>query len=1098
MPDTTPASSSTPSGPLSGPPSSQDRLFWFQKISRPILFLIISLALVGGYLAFSIPVSVFPSTDFPRVVIGVDNGVMPIDQMLVTITRPIEDSMNNVPGLQRVVSITSRGSAEVDLFFDWQNDMVLTLQRVDAVVARLQSEFPSTAKVETHRLTFATFPIIGYSLTSDTLSPDNLWEIATYDIKPRINRLDGVAAVIVQGGRVPEYQITPDPARLVASGITVADILDAVRRTNLIDSPGLFEHNHQLVLGLVSGQVHSPAELGQIVVKNSPAGVPLRVTDIASVARSVAPVYTMVKANGKSAVLLSVDRQPESNTLAVADEVHRQIQALQPALPPGLHLEPFYDQSTIVRDSISSVRDAVLIGILLSVVIIILFLRDWGASLIAGLVIPATLLITCIALKFFGQSFNLMTLGGLAAAVGLVIDDAIVVLENIILHRDAGQSRFVSISTALRELFVPLLGSTITPIVVFLPLISIAGVTGSFFRALAITMTVALLVSLFLALTWTPTLSQFFLRQRGDTGPGAPSSFPENVGPGTASSFPENVGPGVPASFAGARASAQSPASPSSSSSLDPHALLAAEEKHLSGFFGRIVDFYTRAMQTVLRHPLLLVGSSAAIILLAALCYWRLETDLMPEMDEGSFILDYWTPPGSSLTESDRILRHFDQILKSTPEVENTSRRTGLELGLAAVTEANRGDYTVRLKKKRDRAIDDVMNDVREEINKTEPSSRVEFVQILGDMIGDLSNEPEPVVINLFSQDSQTLLNAAPRVADAISKVNGVVDVLNGVENTISGPASTFQVNALTAARSGFTPEEISIDASAILEGEPAATPVILNDRVYPIRVRFPDSSRASLDQMMNTPILSATGRTATLGSLAVLNTDPGQTEIRRENSQRYMRVTARLEGVGLGSGMAAVQKAVGALHLPSSIRVEYGGTFQEQQKSFRDLLKVLFLALLLLFIVLLFEFRTFSAPAAILASALLSTFGGLFALLITRTTFNIASFMGIIMVVGIVAKNGILLLDADQRFRSFGFSPEEAMIQAGRRRLRPIAMTALATVAGMFPLAFGLGAGSEMLKPLAITVIGGLLSSMVLSLVFTPAIHYRLHRSAA
>src|SRR5499427_1553814 len=314
---------------------------WFQRLSRPILFLIVSLALVGGYLAFSIPVSVFPSTDFPRVVIGVDNGVMPIDQMLVSITRPIEESVNNVPGLQRVVSITSRGDAEVDLFFDWQNDMVLTLQRVDAVVARLQTELPHTAKVQTHRLTFASFPILGYSLTSETLSPDQLWEIATYDIKPRIYRLDGVASVLVQGGRIPEYQVTPDPARLVASGVTVAELLDAIRRTNLIDSPGLFEHNHQLVLGLVSGRVQSQQEISQIVIKNSPAGVPIRVGDIATVARSVAPVYTMVTANGKSAVLLSVNRQPDSNTLAVADEVHQQIANLRASLPPGVHLEPF-------------------------------------------------------------------------------------------------------------------------------------------------------------------------------------------------------------------------------------------------------------------------------------------------------------------------------------------------------------------------------------------------------------------------------------------------------------------------------------------------------------------------------------------------------------------------------------------------------------------------------------------------------------------------------------------------------------------------------------------------------------------------------------
>jgi multidrug efflux pump subunit AcrB len=579
-------------------------------------------------------------------------------------------------------------------------------------------------------------------------------------------------------------------------------------------------------------------------------------------------------------------------------------------------------------------------------------------------------------------------------------------------------------------------------------------------------MTVALLVSLFLAMTWTPTLSQYLLKDKRKNKDGAEkeSSVAENSGT-------ENV---------------------------DPAALLAAEEADLSGFFGRIVNFYGRFMQGVLHHPFLLVGSSIAIIFLTVLCYHFLETDLLPGMDEGGFILDYYTPPGSSLTESDRILQHMESILKEAPEVENTSRRTGLQLGLAAVTEANRGDFTVRLKTKRKRGIDDIMNDLRSDIKKSEPAADIEFIQVLQDMIGDLSNEPEPVVIKLYSQDPQLLLQTAPKVAEAIGKVPGVVDVLDGVENTISGPASTFQINSATAARSGFTPEEIAIDASAILEGEPSATPVVLNDRVYPIRVRFPEMNRSSVDQMTNTPLLSASGKTATLGSLATLSTDPGQTEIRRENLQRLMQVTARLEGVGLGSGIAAVQKAVNNLHLPSSIRIEYGGTYQEQQKSFRDLLKVLVLALLLLFIVLLFEFRTFSAPAAILASALLSTFGALFALLITGTTFNIASFMGIIMVVGIVAKNGILLLDAEQRFRNLGQSPEEAMIQAGRRRLRPIAMTAMATVAGMLPLAFAFGAGSQMLQPLAITVIGGLLSSMVLSLVFTPAIHYHLQRHPA
>jgi multidrug efflux pump subunit AcrB len=503
-------------------------------------------------------------------------------------------------------------------------------------------------------------------------------------------------------------------------------------------------------------------------------------------------------------------------------------------------------------------------------------------------------------------------------------------------------------------------------------------------------------------------------------------------------------------------------------------------------------------MRAVLRHPWVLVASSVAIVILSYVCYSFLGTEFLPEMDEGGFILDYFTPPGSSLVESNRILQQVEEILRSTKEVENTSRRTGMQLGVAAVTEANNGDFTVKLKRDRDRGIDEVIADVRSQIEESQPGTKVEFIQLLQDMIGDLTSQPEPVVIKLFSQDGKLLNETAPKVGEAISKVKGVVDVLNGIENTVSGPAVTYQVNPTVAARAGFTPEEVAVDAVAVLEGEPSTTPVVLNDRDYTIRVRFPEQSRSSLENMSNTLLTSATGRSATLGSLATVVNDPGETEIRRENLQRLVQVTARLEGVDMGSGVAAVQKAVKDLHLPSSIRVEYGGLYEEDRKSSRDLLMVLLLALLLLFAVLLFEFRTFSAPTAILGSALLSTFGGFLALLVTRTTFNVASRMGMIMVIGIVAKNGILLLDAEHRFRNLGFSAEEAMIQAGRRRLRPIAMTALATIAGMLPLAFGIGAGSEMLKPLAIVVIGGLISSMVLSLIFTPAIHYYLSRGRA
>ena len=1050
---------------------------WVAKHSRPMIFLILTLALLGGYLAFTIPVSVFPSTNFPRVLIAVDNGVMPIDQMMVTVTRPIEEAVNSVPGLLQVRSITSRGSAEVDLYFRWDLDMFQTLQYVNAAISRVQPELPNTARIEAHRMTFASFPIIGYSITSDHVPQTKLWEMATYEMKPRLNRLDGVSTVIIQGGQEPEFQITPDPAKLLTASVTVNDMLDAIRRTNLVDSPGLLERNHQLFLGLVNGQVRNPEQIANTVIKTTPTGIPVRIGDVATVAANVKPVYTVVTANGKPAVLININRQPDGNTVQVADEVHKEVESIRKTLPPGVEIRPFYDQSVIVNESIKSVRDAILLGLILASIILVVFLGDWGTSLVAGLVIPVTVTVTFIALKVMGQTFDLMTLGGLAAAVGLVIDDAIVVVENIVLHRDAGEGRLEAIESALREITVPLIGSTITPVVVFIPLIAITGVTGVFFRALAVTMSVSLLTSLALAVTWTPTLSQYFIRgKRGKKAEEADSTSGSTRTEMSSSAVADATG-----------------TSEKQSEGEDIQRLLAAEEKHLSGFFLRVVNFHERWLRRALERPLFLILFSLALIVVSYVCYRFSGSDLLPEMDEGGFTIDYIMPAGSSLAETNRVVSHVEQMLHEVPEVESTSRRTGLQLGLAAVTEANTGDILVKLKAKRDRGIDEIMSDVRADIKKEEPALDVDFIQVLQDMIGDLTSSPKPIEIKLFSQDPKLLEAWAPKVAEAIGKIPGVVDLLNGIDNTISGPAVTFQVDPSVAARAGFTAEEVALDAAAILEGEPSPTPVVANDRAYTLRVRFPAANRASLEAMRDTLLVSSTGHTATLGTLSSVVENPGQTEVLRENLQRDVAVSARLEGRSLSSGIADVQRVVAGLHIPSSIRVVYGGTYAEQQRSFHDLVIVLILAVLLLFIVLMFEFGTFSAPVAILSSALLSTSGVFIALLITRTTFNISSFMGMIMVIGIVAKNGILLLDADQRMRALGASPRDAILQAGRRRLRPIVMTALATVAGMLPLAFAIGAGSQMLQPLAIAVIGGVLISMVLSLIITPAVHFYL-----
>ena len=1086
--------SHTPPNPEVPPPSSgrdnDASHYWFARETKPIIFLIITLALVGGYLGFTIPIAVFPTTNFPRIIVAVDNGVMPIDQMMVTITRPLEEAVSGVLGIEDVKSITSRGSAEIDLYFNWNVDMFETLQRVNAAIAKVRPDLPATVRIDTNRLEFSSFPIMGYSLTSKTVPQTRLWELATYGIKPRLNSLGGVGSILIQGMQVPEFHITPDPAKMLATRMTVSDLLNAVNSSNLIQSPGLLNHNHKLYLDLVTGQVHDPPEISNIYVKKDASGNPLYVRDVASVSSGVAPNYTIVTANQQPAVLINVNRQRASNTMRVASEVKQEMQRIEKTLPPGVKVSNFYDQSWIVGESIKSVRDAILIGIILASAVLVLFLRDWGSSFIAGMVIPISILMTFIALKFLGESFNLMSLGGLAAAVGLIIDDAIVVVENTVLRREAGQGRFEAVAQSLKELTVPLIGSTLTPIVVFVPLIAITGVTGVFFRALALTVGVALLASLTLALTWTPNLCLYLLRQKPAPDADLPGA---NTGDVTSPERPTG----------GAEVENPDSVQGLTPEQLDVRRMAALEERSMGKTISRVINFYDHWFRRALDRPWLLAALAAVLIAVSFVCYRHIGSDLLPPMDEGSFILDYVTPPGSSLEESNRMLNHILKIVRSVPEVANTSRRTGLQLGLAAVTEANTGDISVKLKTNRSRSVWQIMDEIRTRVERAEPAVEVDFVQKLQDMIGDLTSAPQPIFIELYSPDAKLINSWALKVADAIGKIqvggkHPVVDIDNGVDSTTSGPAMVYHVNMAAAAHAGFTPQDVATEAQAMLDGVPATQPAVVNDRPYTVRIRFPKTDRSSLSAMNSTLMISPTGQLASLGSLARMTELPGQTEILQDNQQRYVAVTARLEGLDLGHGIAAVKRTLAGLHMPSSIRVEYGGLYQTQQRSFRDLVMVLFLAVIFVFLVLLFEFKSFSAPVAILASATLSTSGVLFALFITGQTFNLSSFMGLIMVIGIVAKNGILILDADGKFRAAGYGAKEAIVQAGRRRLRPIVMTALAAALGFLPLALAIGSGSQMLQPLAIAVIGGILIAIVLSLLVTPVLYYYLSRKTA
>ncbi len=1021
--------------------------------SRAVLVMVALLCAAGLYAAWQLPIAIFPSTDFPRIVIIVDNGVAPAPQTLVSVTRPIEEAMNGIPGIQRIKSKTSRGSSEISLFFSWSVDIRQSLQLVQARLSQLASSLPPTAQIRNvERLTFAVFPVTGYSLTSDTRDLASLRDIATYTIRPQLARLPGIATVGVAGGKVPEFHVTIDPDRLAAHNVSVQQVVDAVHNSNIITSPGLIEENHQLELALISGQAKKPEELDGIVVATV-NNAPVTLADVATVGAGVEPQYTLVTAYpGKPAVLLNINRQPDANTVAVVDEVKAALAAMRGQIPKDIKIAPYYDQSLLVRDSMKSVRDSILIGLLLSVVILFAFLRNWGSTFVAVLVIPVTVLATFLAMWLAGLSFDLMTLGGVAAAIGLVIDDAIVVVENIYTHMARGQSRRQAVQDAISEITVPIIGSTITPVVVFLPLTLLTGVTGSFFRSLALTMAVALLTSLVLALSFTPVLAERLVRAKRRRGENEDLDQQTNE-----------------ESLANGR---------------------EKEEEERGRILGSIIRRYDWVLGHALDHRWLVLIIIAVVLAGSYLLYRSLGSEFLPAFDESAFILDYWAPAGSSLSETDRMLHHVEDLLRQTPEIESYSRRTGLELGLF-ITEPNRGDFAVKLKPGHKRATEDVIADLRKQVAETEPALEVEFVGILSDVIGDLTSSPEPIEIKLFSSDENALHQKADEVEEAIKKVQGVVDTKNGV--IVSGPALTFNIDPQLASRFGVTATDVANTITTAMSGD-AASSILQQDRLIAVRVIFPPGVRKSLETVRALQVRSTSGALFRLDQVADIEYDKGQTEIEREGLRETVAVSGRLEGKDLGTAIAEIQTLLSRdVKLPPGMTIEYGGLYQEQQSSFAELALSLVLAIVLVFLTLLIEFHSFAHPISIVTGAVLALGGVLLGLFITGTTLNVVSLMGMIMVVGIVAKNGILMLDAVEDHLAAGDTLREALLRSGRRRFRPVLMTSLAAILGMLPLALALGSGAELLQPLAIAVIGGLAVALLLSLVVTPTVYAML-----
>jgi CzcA family heavy metal efflux pump len=1001
---------------------------------RRFIYLVIALVSAAGVSsALRLPSAIYPELIFPRIAIVAQGSSLGARQVVFSVTRPIEEAVSLVPGVRRVRSKSIRGASEISVWFAPNTDMIYALQLVQARVNQVQPNLPHGLEIQVERLTPSLFPIISYNLEGG--DPATLFDIARYQIKPVISRIPGVGRVDVQGTDVREIEVVADPARLAALGLSYDDLATAIRQAIQPEAVGRIAKDYRQYLIVTDQEAHTPEDVGNVAIASG-----LRVRDIAAVTLGTEDHVRLIAGDGRPVAQLNITRQIGGNTVAIADSVAKAMAALAPALPPGVTAKNIYDQAVLVRDAVRSVRDAMLIGAVLAVIVLLVFLRHGRITAISATSIPLTLIITIFVMRLVNQTFNLMTLGAMAIAIGLVIDDAVVITENIARHLRLLPDRRAAVREAVQELIWPVTTSTITTVVVFLPLGLLQGVVGQFFAALSLTLTIAVLVSLLLALTIIPLMADQFLR-------------PADVG--------LVAGP-----------------SPGGSTSL-----LARVGDAVDG----LAVAYARALGGVLHHPRRMLAGAVALIALGVAAQRFVGSGFLPNMDEGAFVFDYWSPGGTALAETDRQLRIAEGILSQTPEIVGTSRRTGAELGMFA-TEQNRGDIVVRLKRKseRSRTIFQVMDDVRDKVNAALPRLRIEFVQILSDVINDLAGGSRPIEVKLFGANLEELEAYARRVAPALAQVNGVEDLYDGV----SEPSAEMlmRISGAEASRLGLTPEQVGEAVSASLLGVNAGE-VRTQDRAIGVRVRAPDSVRFDPLKLGSIPI-SVGRRSAPLASLATLRPVETRAELDRENQQQMIALLADVSGRSLGEIMRDVQKVFAAQPPPAGIRMEYGGQYASQQDAFQALLIVLALAGVSVIAVMVLQFESFVEPLVVALAAPVSFVGALALLLVTGTALNVSSFMGLILLVGLIVKNGIILLDFTRRRGLLNGMPlDQAITDAARIRLRPILMTTLCTLFGLLPLALGVGAGSEMQRPLAIAVIGGLALSTPITLFVVPTL---------
>ena len=981
---------------------------------------------VGGVLAArALPSSIYPPLQFPRIVIVAHSGTLPPQSMSLIVTRPIEQVVMAVPGVRRVRSRSIRGAAEISAQFDPSTDMVTALQMVQNRIAEITGDLPAGTGLQIERMTPAIFPVFILSLTGSLPTPD-LYDYANFVIKPEIARVPGSGTIEVQASDTREIEVILDPARLTAAELTVVDVSEALTKQNTILPVGRFTESGLQHLTLASGLWKNADDIASAPVKIR-NGATIRVSDLGTVTPGAPDRTLLITGNGRDAVSMSISQQIGANILELKAGVDTAMASLAKTLPAGIRINRVYDLAQFVEESITSVRDAILIGGFLAIVVLIVFLRDWRLTMIAAVTLPMAVIPTFVFMWLFGGTINLMSLGGLAVAIGLVIDDAVVVVENI--HRRAGEGGS-SVVDAVQQLMAPLVSSTLTTVVVFAPLGLLSGVPGQFFRALSMSLSVAVLISLALSISIVPLMARW-----------------------------------------------------------------AASHHTPSESHGWVDRVYGRLLQVMIGRPAVAVIVALLLATLTVGLFYQVGTGFFPAADEGGFVLDYLTPEGSALPETDQQVKKIEAIIAATPEVAAYSRRTGSELGLFA-TAQNSGDILVRLKPRgqRSRSSEEIISDVREKVAEATPLVEIEFVQLLQDMLGDLEGNAEPIEVKIFGDDPDRLAELAGPVEEMMNKVQGVVDVVGPQSGN---PEVTWNIDPVAAGRYALSVLDVSDQMAGNWLGE-VATELRLADRTVPVRVRLPDSYRFNPDNLARTLIRTPDGKPIPVSEVATMVRANGQGELRRENLRPMAVVSGRLEGRDLGGAVGDIRTNLDTLKLPIGYTYEIGGQYQAQAQAFRELLMVFALAVVLVFTILVIQFRAWTPAILILLAAPLSLGGALGLLLLTGTDLNISSAMGIILLVGLVVKNGIMLLDFSEKLHEDGEPFETAIAHAGRIRLRPILMTTFCTLFGLLPLALGLGAGAELQKPLALAVIGGLALSTPVTLLAVPGLYAAIKSRSA